>query len=143
MEISLSFSVRSEWEDRKYLFIGFKNGLAPKAVILKEDGLPNWYTTLSQKKTHDTVQQIKTKKPTSREWVKPLWFLFNVGWYVALSIVIPTGIGYWLDRPDKFDSHPLFTLVGFGVGTVAAFYGLYRMLHRFYTEQKETQKDKK
>jgi hypothetical protein len=89
------------------------------------------------------VQQIKPKRPTSREWVRPFWFLFSVGWYVALSIVIPTGIGFWLDRPDKFDSHPLGTLIGFGVGTVVAFYGLYRMLQQFYAEQKEQEKGKK
>ena len=87
------------------------------------------------------MKQAKPRKPTSREWVKPLWFLFTVGWYVALSLVIPAGIGFWLDRPDKFDSHPLFTLIGFGLGTVIAFYGLYRMLRQFQAEQKEREKD--
>ena len=71
--------------------------------------------------------------------MRPFWFLFTVGWYVALSLVIPTVIGFWLDRPEKFDSHPLFTLIGFGVGTVLAFYGLYRMLRQFQAEQKEQQ----
>lgn len=88
------------------------------------------------------MQPIEPKKPTSREWVRPLWFLFTVGWYVALSVAIPTGIGYWLDRPEQLDSHPLLTLIGFGLGTVAAFYGLYRMLRQFYTEQKEREKSK-
>jgi len=88
------------------------------------------------------MQQFKPKKPIPREWIRPFWFLFTVGWYVALSIAIPTGIGYWLDRPEKLDSHPLFTLVGFAVGTVLAFYGLYRMLHQFYSEQKEQEQRK-
>ena len=88
------------------------------------------------------MQQIKPKKPTSREWVRPLWFLFSIGWYVALSLVIPTVIGFWLDRPEKFDTHPLFTLIGFGVGTVVAFYGLYRMLRQFLAEQKERERGK-
>lgn len=92
--------------------------------------------------TYDIVGQVKPEKAKPKEWVKPLWFLFTVGWYVALSVAIPTVIGWWLDRPDKFDSHPLFTLIGFGLGTVIAFYGLYRMLRRFYIEQKGQEKNR-
>lgn len=87
-------------------------------------------------------EQPKPNKRTSREWVKPLWLIFNVGWYVALSLVLPTGLGWWLDKPEKFDTHPLFTLIGFGIGTVIAFYGLYRMLRRFYIEQRRQEEDK-
>jgi hypothetical protein len=83
------------------------------------------------------VRQDKPEQPKTREWIRPLWFLFTVGWYVALSVLIPTGIGFWLDQPDQFNSRPLYTLIGFGFGTVIAFYGLYRMLRRFYAEQKE------
>jgi uncharacterized membrane protein len=78
-----------------------------------------------------------------RGWVEPLRFLLTVGWYVALSLVIPTGIGYWLDRPEMFDRCPLFTLVGLGIGTVIAFYGLFRMLRRYQAEQRELRRDKK
>jgi len=70
----------------------------------------------------------------TREWVRPFWFLFTVGWYIALSLVVPAGIGYWLDR-GVFESAPLFTLIGLGLGTLVAFTGLYRMLKRFQTEQ--------
>ncbi|MEW6142485.1 MAG: AtpZ/AtpI family protein [Chloroflexota bacterium] len=70
----------------------------------------------------------------TRDWVRPFWFLFTFGWYVALSLVVPTGIGYWLDR-GVFESTPLLTLVGLGLGTLVAFTGLYRMLKRFQTEQ--------
>jgi hypothetical protein len=95
--------------------------------------------TSLQENTYYMGEQPKPNKSTSREWVRPLWFLFTVGWYVALSVVVPTGVGWWLDRPDKLDSHPLYTLIGFGAGTVIAFYGLYRMLRRFYMEQKKEQ----
>jgi hypothetical protein len=98
--------------------------------------------TLVREKIYYTVAQPKPDKPTSKEWVRPLWFLFTVGWYVALSVVLPTLIGFWLDSPERFDSHPLFTLIGFFVGTVIAFYGLYRMLRQFYREQKEKEQDK-
>ncbi|MGB7576181.1 MAG: AtpZ/AtpI family protein [Thermodesulfobacteriota bacterium] len=78
-----------------------------------------------------------------KEWVRPLQFLLTVGWYVALSLIIPVAIGYWLDRPEVFDRRPLFVLIGLGVGTVIAFFGLFRMLVRYQAEQDEQRKDKK
>jgi hypothetical protein len=98
--------------------------------------------TLIQEEIYTIVGQIKPEKPKYKEWARPLWFLFTVGWYVALSVVLPTLLGLWLDSPERFDSHPLFTLIGFFLGTVIAFYGLYRMLRQFYREQKEQDKDK-
>ena len=78
-----------------------------------------------------------------RQWVGPLRFLLTVGWYMVLSLLIPTGLGYWLDRPEMFDRRPLFTLIGLGTGTVIAFYGLVRMLRRYKAEQNELNKDKR
>jgi F0F1-type ATP synthase assembly protein I len=78
-----------------------------------------------------------------KEWVKPLNFLITVGWYVALSLIIPVGIGYWLDSPKMFNKRPLFTFIGLGVGTVIAFFGLFRMLIRFYAEQEKLRKNQK
>jgi len=61
---------------------------------------------------------------------------------MAASLLIPTLLGYfWLD--PKFHKFPLFTLVGLGIGTVIAFYGLYRMLRRYKAEQNEVNKDKR
>jgi F0F1-type ATP synthase assembly protein I len=62
---------------------------------------------------------------------------------VALSLLIPVGIGYWLDRPEVFNKRPLFTFIGLGVGTVIAFFGLFRMLLRYQAEQEEQRKNKK
>jgi hypothetical protein len=61
---------------------------------------------------------------------------------VALSLIIPVGIGYWLDRPGMLNKRPLFTFIGLGVGTVIAFGGLIRMLLRFQAEQEELRKNK-
>lgn len=62
---------------------------------------------------------------------------------MVVSLLVPTGIGYWLDRPEMFDRRPLFTLIGLGIGTVIAFYGLVRMLRRYKAEQNELNKDKR
>jgi len=81
-------------------------------------------------------KQDKDGKPEKRQLIKGLWFLFNVGWFVALSLVVPTAIGLWLDDPERFNSRPLCTLIGFVLGTMTAGYGLYRMLRQFTDEQK-------
>jgi hypothetical protein len=77
-----------------------------------------------------------------KEWIRPLQFLLTVGWYVALSLIIPVGVGYWLDRPGMLNKSPLFTFIGLGVGTVMAFGGLIRMLLRYQAEQEELRKNK-
>jgi len=78
-----------------------------------------------------------------KEWAGPLRLLLTVGWYVALSLMVPVGIGYWLDRPQMFNRAPLFTFIGLGVGTIIAFGGLIRMLLRYRDEQEEVRKAEK
>ena len=50
----------------------------------------------------------------------------GLGWYVALSIVVGVGGGVWLDK--KLNTVPFFMLVGILVGSVVAFYGMYKMV---------------
>ena len=83
------------------------------------------------------LKSDKELKPEKRQLLRGFWFLFNVGWYVALSLVVPTAIGLWLDAPERFNSRPLCTLIGLLLGTTAAAYGLYRMLRQFINEQKD------
>lgn len=75
-----------------------------------------------------------------KEWAAPLRLLLTVGWYVALSLMIPVGIGYWLDRPQMFNKAPLWTFIGLGLGTFIAFFGLIRILLRYQAEQEELRK---
>jgi len=76
-----------------------------------------------------------------KEWIRPLQFLLTIGWYVALSLIIPVLIGYWLDQPTMFNKRPLFILIGLGVGTVVAFFGLFKMLVRYQSEQEKQRKN--
>ena len=82
------------------------------------------------------IKKDNELKPEKRQLFRGLWFLFNVGWYVALSLIVPTAIGLWLDAPERLNSRPLCTLIGFVLGTMTAGYGLYRMLRQFINEQK-------
>ena len=81
-------------------------------------------------------------KGAPKEWVEPLHLLLTVGWYVSLSLLIPVGIGYWLDRPEMFNKSPLFTFIGLGVGTFISFYGLIRILLRYKSEQEALNKER-
>ena len=83
------------------------------------------------------IKKDNELKPEKKQLLKGFWFLFNVGWYVALSLIVPTAIGLWLDAPERLNSRPLCTLIGFVLGTMTAGYGLYRMLRQLINEQKD------
>ena len=52
--------------------------------------------------------------------------LLGLGWYVAFCIILGVGGGLWLD--SRLETRPILTLVGVVLGTVLAFYGVYRMV---------------
>ena len=58
-------------------------------------------------------------------WVLALR-LSGLGWYVALCIVIGVAGGLGLDK--LAGTIPLFTLLGTVLGTVVAFWGIYKMV---------------
>jgi len=55
--------------------------------------------------------------------------LLGVGFFVAGSIILGVVGGRWLDT--RFDSEPLWLIVGLVLGIVVAFYGVYAMLRPF------------
>ena len=60
-----------------------------------------------------------------KRWVLALR-LTGIGWYIAICIVVGVVGGVWLDK--KLGTTPLFILLGIVFGTIAAFYGMYRMV---------------
>lgn len=73
-----------------------------------------------------------------KQWSAALQLLV-VGFYVPLSLLIPTGIGLWLDR-KVFHEFPLYTIIGLGIGTVIMIYGVYQMVRPFLKEDKTSGK---
>jgi multisubunit Na+/H+ antiporter MnhC subunit len=73
-----------------------------------------------------------------KNWSAALQLLV-VGFYVPLSLLIPTGIGLWLDRRASHE-FPLFTLIGLGIGTVIMVYGVYQMVRPFLQEAKREER---
>ena len=58
-------------------------------------------------------------------WVVALR-LTGLGWYVAFCILLGVVGGIWLDR--FAGTRALFTLIGTVLGSVAAFWGVYKMI---------------
>jgi len=58
--------------------------------------------------------------------------LLTVGFYVALSLLIPTILGWWIG--NKVHHEVLLPLIGLGIGTIIMIYGVYRMLLPFLQE---------
>ena len=64
-----------------------------------------------------------------KHWSAALQLLV-VGFYVPLSLLIPTGVGFWIDKRAGH-GFPSYTLIGLGIGTVIMAYGVYRMVQPF------------
>ena len=58
-------------------------------------------------------------------WVVALR-LTLLGWYIATCIVVGIFVGVVLDR--WFDLTPLFTIIGVFLGSIVAFWGVYKMI---------------
>jgi len=74
-----------------------------------------------------------------KQWPAAMQLLV-VGFYVAFSLIIPVGIGFWLDKRASHE-FPLFTLIGLGVGTIVMIYGVYRMVKPFLEQAKKEGKE--
>ena len=61
--------------------------------------------------------------------------LLGVGFFVACSIILGVIGGRWLD--SKFDSEPLWLIVGLFLGLIVAFYGMYVMLRPFLGDKND------
>ena len=58
-------------------------------------------------------------------WVVALR-LTGLGWYIALCVVAGIFIGILLDRATGLS--PMFAIIGVILGSVAAFWGVYKMI---------------
>lgn len=76
-----------------------------------------------------------------KQWPAALQVLI-VGFYVPISLLTPTGIGFVLDRRAGHGI-PLYALIGLGLGTVIMVYGVYRIVKPFLDEAKEKTRHKK
>jgi len=73
-----------------------------------------------------------------RRWQAALRFI-GVGWYVGLSILGGVLAGLWMD--DRFNTRPLFVIIGLLLGMAVAVYGVYKMLALIRNDKNKQEKD--
>lgn len=62
-------------------------------------------------------------------WNNPAFALVGIGSYLAVSIVLPTLLGRFLDA--RYETDPALTLLGLLLGLAAGLYGAYTQLRDF------------
>lgn len=70
-----------------------------------------------------------------KKWTFAVQMLL-VGFYVSFSLVIPTGVGFWVDQqtPQEF---PFWTFLGLALGTAIMIFGVYRMVRPYLEDAKK------
>jgi len=63
-----------------------------------------------------------------KEMWKDLWYYSSLSFSIALSIVIGTGAGYWLDT--HYVTTPVWTLIGMFLGICAGFSNIYKAMKK-------------
>lgn len=63
-------------------------------------------------------------KKETKNTVRELGYFASLGMSMAFAIIIGLGIGYWLDK--KFDTQPVWLLIGLAFGIAAGFNNIYR-----------------
>ena len=62
--------------------------------------------------------------------------MVGLGWYVAVCIVLGVLAGLWID--SKFETSPIFLLVGTLLGVVTAFFGMYKLMAPFLQDSSQS-----
>jgi F0F1-type ATP synthase assembly protein I len=62
--------------------------------------------------------------------------LLGMGFYIAIAIVLGIWGGHWLD--GKFNTGPLWLIIGLILGIAVAVLGVYNMLKPFMEKAKKT-----
>jgi len=75
----------------------------------------------------------------SKAFVLGLQFIM-VGFFIALSLLLPTVLGYWADHKVTW-GFPIFTILGLGLGILLMVYGVLAMIRPFLKEAEKLTKD--
>ncbi len=71
---------------------------------------------------------MKKDKKEERQSIKELAYYSSLGFSVSLAIFIGLFLGVWLDK--EFDTTPILTLIGLGMGIVAGMRNLIRAMNK-------------
>jgi F0F1-type ATP synthase assembly protein I len=71
----------------------------------------------------------------------PMMSLMGMGFYIAIAIVLGIWGGHWLDA--KFNTGPLWLIIGLILGIAVAGLGVYNMLKPIIENAKKTENNSK
>ena len=81
-----------------------------------------------------------------RELLKSLSLIGSIGWTMAMTIVLGTMLGLWLDNTYP-DTKPLFLILGLIFGVAGGFWHTYSTINKYLDQidkaAEEFKKDKK
>lgn len=78
-----------------------------------------------------------------RELIKSLSLIGSIGWMMAMTIVLGSMLGLWLDNSFP-DSKPLFLVIGLILGVAGGFWHTYSTIIKYLDQiDKESEKFKK
>lgn len=86
------------------------------------------------KKGHGEQSENVSTEKAWHETAVILARLSGIGWFVVASIGLGVAGGWFLD--SQFDTRPVFILIGLGIGVLAAFTGMIRLLSQFGKKQR-------
>ena len=68
-----------------------------------------------------------------RETIGPIALILQLGAVIVVTTMLPLLIGIWLD--GRIDTTPWLTLLGLGVGVIAAVTAVYTTISSLYKKQ--------
>ncbi len=69
-----------------------------------------------------------------RETIGPVALVLQLGTTVVVATMLPLLVGIWLD--ERLNTAPWITLLGIGLGIIAAVVSVYRTITSLYQESK-------
>jgi F0F1-type ATP synthase assembly protein I len=67
-----------------------------------------------------------------RETIGPIALIIQLGTTIVVATLLPLLVGIWLD--ERLNTAPWITLLGLGVGIIAAVTAVYRTISSLYTK---------
>jgi len=76
---------------------------------------------------------LKKKKQDKFNFYYSISLVGQVGWTVAVPLIVFILIGVFLDK--QFGTKPAFIFAGLGLGILVSFYSLYKLLKPFMSKK--------
>ncbi len=74
------------------------------------------------------------KKEEKKRWLREFGLFSGIGIEFAVSVLLGSLFGYWLD--GKLGTSPWLLIIGFLLGTLAGFKNFYQLVKKLFSDNK-------